>query len=347
MKMPATLPTGKLSANLLARLLSIFSAGDPRLVLGPGIGQDVAVLDMGERYLAAKTDPITFATDEIGWYAVNVNANDVATVGATPRWFLFTLLLPEGSASEGMARAIFGQVQRACDDLGVTVVGGHTEVTYDLHRPILVGQMLGEVEKRRLITPTGARPGDHLVLLKGIAIEATALLARERAAWLTARGYDADFISRCQSFLHEPGISVVRAASLLVANARVHAMHDPTEGGLATALHELATAADVGLLVERQRIPVLPECRRLCADLGLDPLGAIASGALLAAVDPVSPTDWPAVLAAAGIPCAIIGQVTPREEGVLLRDGDAVSELPIFPQDEITRIFQTAPDKIP
>jgi hydrogenase maturation factor len=330
------IPIGKLPASLLARLLAENVITDPRVLLGPGIGRDCAVLDMGDRVLVAKSDPVTLAADQVGWYAVHVNANDIATTGASPRWFLATALLPAGKANEAMASEIFQQIREACEGLGVSLVGGHTEVTAGLQYPVVCGHMLGEVARDRLITPAGARPGDLLVLTAGIAIEATALLAQDVGSELGRLGCEPEFLVRCRGFLRDPGISVVKAAASLTRHARVHAMHDPTEGGLATALYELATAARVGLAVEGEAIPVLPECRRVCRLLGIDPLGALASGALLAAVDPGSPPGWREAVVAEGTPCAVIGRVTPAGEGVRFTDGAPV---PVFARDEVARVF--------
>jgi len=137
--MPNPLPVGKLPAEVLARLISQYVHPDPRVIVGPAIGEDSAVIDFGDRYLIAKTDPITFATDDIGWYAVNVNANDIACSGGDPKWMLVTAILPAGKADESMAERIFAQLSEACVALGIALCGGHTEITYDLDRPILVG----------------------------------------------------------------------------------------------------------------------------------------------------------------------------------------------------------------
>ncbi|MDP3046356.1 MAG: AIR synthase-related protein, partial [Chloroflexota bacterium] len=206
-------------------------------------------------------------------------------------------------------------------------------------RPIVVGQMLGEVAKDDLVATGRARAGDDVLLMGGIAVEGTALIARERAADLAARGYEAAFLQRCRDLLFDPGISVVRAAQLACRTARIHAMHDPTEGGLATGLWELAWAANLGLVVERERIAVLPECARLCAEYGLDPLGLIASGALLAAVDPADTPRLLAAFAAADLPCAAIGHLTPAEEGVRMLQDGREAPLPRFDQDELTRVL--------
>ena len=175
------LPAGKLPLPLLERLLTRFAPHDPRIIVGPRTGEDAAVFDFGDRYLIAKTDPITFATNQIGWYAVNVNANDVAVMGGEPRWFLATVLLPAGQATAELAEAIFEQIHDACEALGVSLAGGHTEITLNLDRPIVSGTMLGEVTPDRLITTAGAQVGDVVLLVKPVPIEGTALIALERA----------------------------------------------------------------------------------------------------------------------------------------------------------------------
>ena len=331
-------PLGKLPAEHLARLLARYAPSDERIVLGPGVGRDAAVISFGDRYLVAKTDPITFASDEIGWYAVHVNGNDVACTGATARWFLATLLLPGGRTDPSLVDVIFDQIARACAELDVELVGGHTEITHGLDRPIVIGCMLGEVAPERLVRPDGARLGDALLVTKGIAVEGTVIIAREKNSGLA--GLDGSLLERCRGFLHDPGISVVRDAAVATAAGEVHVMHDPTEGGLATGLWELAEAAEVGLEVDEAAIPVLPETRTLCAQLGLDPLGLIASGALLLAV---APGDVAAILAAldeAGIAAAHIGRVVERERGIVLRSATGERPLPRFERDEITRLFE-------
>jgi hydrogenase maturation factor len=332
-----TLPVGKLRGSFLASLFDKHVTLDERVVLGPRVGEDAAVIDMGDRYLVATTDPITFVTEDLGWYALVVNANDVAVRGAAPRWFLATCLLPEGGASEDSVETLFAQLGAACRELGVSLVGGHTEVTHGLDRPLVIGTMLGEVGRDRLVTTSGARVGDALLLTKGIPLEGTSIIARARSAELSTRGHAEALLVRARGYLTQ--LSVVPEALLAVELAPVHAMHDPTEGGLATALWELAEAAEVGLTVEAERIPVLPEGRALCAEYGLDPLGTIASGALLLAL---APADAGVVLHACardGIDCAYIGRVQPREAGVTITAAGRARELPQFPQDEITRLF--------
>jgi hydrogenase expression/formation protein HypE len=332
------LPLGKLDHDRLARLLEQYAPTDDRVVVGPAVGEDAAVIDFGDRYLVAKTDPITFATDEIGWYAVNVNANDVAAMGATPRWFLATLLLPGGATTDVLVDTLFAQIGSACAALNISFVGGHTEITHGLSRPIVVGQMLGEVARDDLVTSAGARPGDVLLLTKGVGIEATAIIAREKEDQLIGHLLPAD-IERARGFLHNPGISVVADAAVATRAGDVHAMHDPTEGGLATGLHEIARAAQVGLIIDRAALPIDPLTEALCLMFDLDPLGLIASGALVLAV---APDDVEAIVAAlrmADIRTAQIGEVVAARNGLKMRQAGELVDLPLFPQDEITKLF--------
>ncbi len=334
-------PVGKLEPEFLATLLHDLTIDDPNVIVGPGIGRDVTVLEWGrdDLYLIAKTDPITFATDEIGHYAVSVNTNDVATSGGVPRWFLATLLLPEEGSDAHLTRTIFKQLNEACRKLGIALVGGHTEVTWNLDRPVLVGFMLGEVRKDRLVTSEGARVGDALLLTKGVAVEGTSIIAREICEELTERGFDEETVRRAANMLHEPGINVLQEAQIAIEAGDVHAMHDPTEGGVATGLHELAIASGVGIAVALEDIPIFPETEAFCDELGLEPLGLIASGALLMAV---AADDADAIITAcrdAGIECARIGDCVEPAEGVRIRRGSDWFDLPRFDQDEIAKLF--------
>jgi len=331
---------GKLPAKLLEKLLARHARPDASVLVGPGIGEDAAVIDMGERCLVAKTDPVTFATDDIGWYAVHVNANDVACCGARPRWFLATLLLPEHDTTPDLVEAIFEQMAGACGELDVTLCGGHTEITHGLERPIVIGQMLGDVGHDAIVRGAGARAGDVIILTKGIAVEGTALIAREKPAAL-AGVMDARELERCAGFLRDPGISVVKDARLALEAGEVHALHDPTEGGVATGLWELAEAAGLGLRVDRDRLPVLPECARMCRHLGLDPLGLIGSGSLLIAAPPEHVTGIVDRLVGEEIAATVIGELVSADEGRRLRSTDGSLEpLPQFSRDELTRLFE-------
>lgn len=330
------LKAGKLPNEILSRLIGTSGPPDPSVIVGPGIGCDAAAVTIGESILVIKSDPITFATEDAPRYLVNVNANDLACLGASPRWLSVTSLLPEGKTTPALVERQFRELREACKEIGVTLVGGHTEITLGLTRPILVGQMLGVASEAGLIKPGGMRPGDRILLTKGIALEGTALLARELAAPLVD-ALGAEFVERSQRLLAEPGISVVRDAQVVLEAGGVTALHDPTEGGLATGVRELAMAAQCGVQLNRAAIPVLPETEAIAAHLGLDPFGMLASGSLLVAVAPRAKDGVIDACARAGIPIAEIGVATDEPMVYQWLSDGAASDLPDFEADEVTR----------
>jgi hydrogenase maturation factor len=229
-------------------------------------------------------------------------------------------------------------MMEACADLRVTLVGGHTEVTYALPRPLVAGCMLGEVGLGGLVTSGGAREGDTVLLLGSAGIEGTAVLAHEAATRLAEAGLSGAELARARAFLRDPGISVVAAAQAVCSATRPHALHDVTEGGVATGLRELAGASGKGLRVRAPRVAIAPETARICAALGLDPWGLLGSGALLAAV---APGDAAAAIREAegrGIACAAIGEIRPQADGMGAIDADGrEGPLPAFERDEVAR----------
>ena len=333
-------PAGKLPPRILQGLLAACQVPRrSRVVLGPRFGEDAAVIDMGAKYLVAKTDPITFTSERIGWYAVNINGNDIATLGARPLWFLATLLLPEKTTSLSLVRSIFRETLQACRELGVTLCGGHTEITHSLDRPIIIGQMLGEVAKSKLVRKESQRPGDVVLLTRGIAIEGTAILAREARATL-ARRLPGRTLDRARQLLFRPGISIVQDAMLALRYGEIHAMHDPTEGGLASGLYELAKAGGVGLRIWRDKVPLLEETRRFSEILGFDPFALIASGALLVVASAESAPSLLRAYLRHEVTAAIIGEVRDAAEGIQVVEKDRARPLRVPVRDEIARLLE-------
>ena len=331
---------GKFPAGLLERILAKVDISDPRVVVGPRVGEDTAVLQTSGSLLVAKSDPVTFATDQIGWYAVQVNANDVACTGGTPKWFLATLLVPE-RFTEDEAEAVFDQILEACRSIDVSLVGGHSEVTYGIDRPIIMGTMLGEVEKDKLILTGGAQEGDSIVVTKGIAIEGTALLAREKASQLLQAGMSQEEIDKAASLLSVPGISVLHDARVACASSQVHSMHDVTEGGLVTGLREVAKASGLGLAIEESSVPILSECQEVCEALGLDPLGLLASGALLITLPTADVPGLLTSLEGEGINGFEIGTMIEAAEGLQMVEFHGETPLPEFSRDELARYMSS------
>lgn len=327
--------TGKLPPELLARLLRSLDGADPRVRVGPRPGEDAAAIDVERGTLVVTTDPVTFVSADAARYAVQVNANDVAAMGAEPAWLALTVLLPPSVEVDAVEQLFVG-VRSACAEHGISVVTGHSEVTAAVNRPVLVGTMLGLVERGAAITSAGARPGDALLLAGPIAVEGTAILAREAAPALLRAGLVAATIAAATAFLRDPGISVVRAGRTLRAVCRPHALHDATEGGVATALRELADASGVAVEVDASALPLRDETRRICAALALDPLGLVASGCLIAAVEEGDAGRCLAALREARIEAAKLGRAV-AGRGVWLGAIEQGVPLPDFERDELAR----------
>lgn len=330
---------GKLPGALLERLVEAYrTQPDPDVIVAPGYGRDAAAIDTGgDRPLIVKSDPITFATSSAARYLVAVNANDIACLGGVPRWLTVVMLLPVG-ASEGEVETLFADLQRTCDAAGISVIGGHTEITPSVNQLVIIGTMLGLAGPSGLLEPGKANPGDDLMLTKFAGIEGTALLAREFTDRLAASlGQEA--VSRAAKLLQLPGISIVADANAVLAAGGVTALHDPTEGGVATAVNELARASNCGAEVLADAIPVLPETHAICGHFGLNPLGLLSSGALLVAVAPGLRESIRNAAAAAGIPITHIGRLTAPHDGVTMLTANGRVPLPIFDSDEVTRVL--------
>ena len=340
------LPVGKLKYDFLKQLLPTHNRNSG-LVVGPQIGEDAAVIEFGDNYLVATSDPITFATEDIGWYVVCINSNDIAAMGAVPKWLLVTLLLPEDATTPAMVRDIMAQLTQACAAFDIALCGGHTEVTPVVTQPVVIGQMMGVTDKNALFTSADACVGDALILTKGLGIEATAIIARECEEQLREK-YDALFLEQAKNYLMHPGISVLKDAQIAIATGGVHAMHDATEGGVATAVYELATAAELGVVVYSDKLfgsPVLYGniTRALCDMFGLNPLGVISSGAMLIASEPEKGEAICQALGLAGISADIIGKFFPSEHGLWLEDATGTRQpLPVFETDEIAKLFSSS-----
>ncbi|RKU33580.1 hydrogenase expression/formation protein [Candidatus Poribacteria bacterium] len=342
------LPVGKLKHDFLKELLPT-SNSSTGVVVGPQLGEDAAVIELGDNYLVATSDPITFATEDIGWYVVCVNSNDIAAMGAVPKWLLVTLLLPEDATTPAMVRDIMEQLTQACAEFGIALCGGHTEVTPAVTQPVVIGQMMGITHKDALFTSADTCVGDALILTKGLGIEATAIIARECEEQLREK-CDARFLEQAKNYLVDPGISVLKDAQITVAAGGVHAMHDVTEGGVTTATYELAIAAELGVVVYLDKLlgsPILysDTTRTLCDMFGLNPLGVISSGAMLIASAPEKSDAICQALGEAGINADIIGEFLPSEHGLWLKDATGTQQpLPIFETDEIAKLFSSNND---
>ena len=330
------LAPGKLPNDLLERFLAHFQVDDPSVIVRPGIGQDTAAVDIaGADTLVLTSDPITFATDRIGHYAVLVNANDMATSGALPRWLLASLLFPGGTTPSDVWQ-VMNDLTRVCRRYGIFLCGGHTEITDAVRRPVINGTMVGTVPRAALVNKSAMAPGDRVLLTKAVAVEGTAIIAREWGAELERRGVEKEVLSRSRRLIE--AIGVLEEARICHDLPGVTALHDVTEGGLATAVRELAAAGGGGLHLYLDRVPVFDETRRICELMALDPLGLIGSGSLLICCRPDSADVLSQRLEAAGIRVTTIGVVTAAGTGIQAEAGGRPADWPAFEVDEIARL---------
>lgn len=324
---------GKLStAELKRRVLGYLGRRRPEVLVHAGVGLDSAVIDLQGDLCAVSSDPITGAWEGAGRLAVIVSCNDVAAMGAKPVGVQVTLLLPEGAEPEDVER-IMKEISKACDALGIEVLGGHTEITSRVTAPVLVTTALGRVARDRLVRASGGRPGDGLVITKGVGIEGTAILATDFAADLQGRVAE-DVLERARRFADE--LSVVDEA-LAAARIGATAMHDVTEGGLYGACRELAAASGLGVELWMDRLPVRPETRAICDALGMDPAGLISSGSLLIA----TPDSEAMVrgLAGLGFQAFEVGRLIPEGFWRTWGEGPGATRLP-FPEDEEDELWR-------
>ncbi len=318
------LPPGKIPIDILKDVVfKNLGAERNEVVLGPAAGIDGAILDVGSKNAIVSMDPITGAVERIGWEAINVNANDVATFGVEPAFFFSCLMLPENSDSK-IVETVSTQMNKAAKELGIAIVGGHCETTPGLTNPIVVGCVMGLTEKGKYVTAAGAKTGDKLILTKSAGIEGTAILATDREEQLK-KVFNASILESSKNFYSQ--ISVVKDALTAYRAGEVHAMHDPTEGGILNGIHEMADAANLGVKVLEEKIAVEPETAKICRYYEIDPLQLIGSGALLIAAESHAAERIIDALSDEHIYADVIGEFNPYPNKRILINKDDTAEM--------------------
>jgi len=336
--MTMKLPPGKIPIDILTEVVfKNLGAERKEVILGPAAGIDGSVLDVGNKSLIVSMDPITGAVERIGWEAVNVNANDVATFGVEPVFLVSCIMLPE-NAERKTVEVICGQMDAAARELGVAIVGGHCETTPGLANPIVVGCVMGLTDKGKYVTAAGAKTGDKLILTKSAGIEGTAILASDREKQLT-RVLNTEALSNAKKFYSQ--ISVVRDALTAYRTGGVQAMHDPTEGGVLGGIHEMADASNLGVKVFGDKIMVEPETSKICRYFEIDPLQLIGSGALLVAAKPEKASEILESLRKERIYAAEIGEFVDNvNKRLLMKKDESAEDLPRPVSDHLWRALQ-------
>jgi hydrogenase expression/formation protein HypE len=325
------LPPGKIPIDILREVVFKNLGAERReVILGPAAGVDGAVLDVGSKNAIVSMDPITGAIERIGWEAININANDVATFGVEPAFFFSCLMLPENADSK-IVETISTQMHNAAKELGIAIVGGHCESTPGLTNPIVVGCVMGLTEKGKYVTAAGAKTGDKLILTKSAGIEGTAILATDREHQLK-KVFNATILESAKNFYNQ--ISVVKDALTAYKTGGVHAMHDPTEGGILNGIHEMADAAGLGIRVFEEKITIEPETAKICRYYEIDPLQLISSGALLIAAEPQAADKIVDNLFQNHIYADVIGEFNPNLNKRLLMHKDDSAEMLTRPRSD-------------
>ncbi len=328
-----TLPPGKIPIDILKQIVfKNLGAKRKEVTLGPAAGIDCAVIDLGDKSLIMKMDPITGALERIGWLAVNINANDISTFGVQPAFFLSCILLPKKSKRKTV-EIICTQMDRAAKELGIAIIGGHCESTPGLKNPIVIGCAMGLTEKGNYVTAAGAKAGDKIILTKTAGIEGTAILASDREEKLK-NTVTRSTIKKAQEFFEK--ISVTNEALTAYETGGVHAMHDPTEGGVAGGIHEMADASGLGFSIFEKEIPIATETLQVCKTFDINPLYLIASGSMLIAADTKSAEYIVSSLKKKNILATVIGEfLSSQNQRIIVKKNKTNEELARPVSDEL------------
>ena len=326
------LKIGKVPESVLKRsIIKQIKTKRDEILIGAGVGEDCAAIEIGDdEIFVTSTDPITGTSHDIGTLSVHVTANDIASSGAEVIGVMLSVLLPEGT-EEADLKCIMQQVEEVCAKLNIQTVGGHTEVTSVVNQPVITTTGIGKVKRDKLITTSGAKPGDDVVVTKWIGLEGTSIIAKEKEEELS-RKLAPSLIETAKGFSEY--LSVVPDARIAVS-VGVSAMHDVTEGGIFGALWEIAEGSGCGLEIDLLDIPVRQETVEICEVFGINPYCLVSSGSML-----ITTPDGQGVvrsLKAAGINAAVIGKVTKGNDRIL-RNGDEKRFLEPPKTDELYRI---------
>ena len=303
---------GKVPENVLKRsILKQIKTKRPEVLVGAQVGEDCAIIGLEpDEVMVLSTDPITGTTKEMGRWAVMISANDIASSGAEVIGVLVCAMLPP-RIREIKIREMMQEIETCCQELNIQCVGGHTEITDAVNRPVLTITGIGKVKKDKMLPTKGAKPGQDIVVTKWIGLEGSAILAKEREAEL-AEVFPKYLVDEAKEYSQY--LSILKEAAIAV-KSNVSAMHDITEGGVFGALWEMAESAGVGLSIELKKIPIKQATVEICNYFDVNPYELMSSGSLMIAAD--NGYDLVRVLGESGIHAAVIGKVTEGNDRVV------------------------------
>lgn len=328
----------KFSMDVLNKyVFPYFSNSDPDVILPPEFGEDIALTRVDKGLLVSHVDPIVGAVKDIGWLAVHVACNDIATSGTPPRWILLLVLVPDKNDLE-ILDGIMRDASRAASEIGVSIIGGHTGYTANLTRPLVAVTALGLLSGKEPVCTKGAHIGDHVFLTKGIGLEGTAILANDFSEVAHHLGLNDQDLEDAQDLMK--GVSIIPEALLLAENGAT-SMHDVTRGGLLETLLEVAKLSSLGIIVDADAILVPPIVARFSHAFHFDPLKMISSGSLVATISSSSVQRAAKSLNEKGIPFADIGIVGEGQGVNIIENGQSTSYKDIHCEDdELARIWE-------
>lgn len=331
----------KFSLEVLERCVFPFvHTDDPDVALGASFGEDVALTRVGGDVLASHVDPIVGAIGDIGRLAVHVACNDVAAAGIPPRWIQILVLVPRAQ-DEDLLERIMRDIAAAAAEIDVSIVGGHSGYSDGLHRPLVAVTAFGTASGRQPVRTHGARPGDRLLVTKGIALEGTAILARDFRDVALDLGLSEDEIESGRRVLGQ--VSAVPEA-LALASHGATAMHDVTRGGLLETLIEIALLSEVGIELEFARLPIPETVSRFAQAFAFDPLRMISSGTLAATIAEDRVEAASRALADLGTPCSLVGEVVEGSGVRVAREGETTLYTEVrCEEDELARMWSLYP----
>ncbi|TGE31804.1 thiamine-phosphate synthase family protein [Desulfosporosinus sp. Sb-LF] len=330
---------GKVNDDFFEKnILSFTGEQKPEVIIGPSMGVDAAILKIGDRYMAIAEDPIfpsmTMSADDFAYVTVHIGASDVAVMGIKPQFMTYSLLLPPGT-EDNYTGELIKSISKYASELGISIVGGHTGYYGAVVVPTIGGITVWGLADE-YISPKGAQVGDDVLITKGAAIEAGALLGYEHKNFLSTV-LAPSLVNKAAERMKD--VSVVKDAHIASTVGGVHAMHDATEGGVMRGLWEVAQASGKGMLIDKNKIFVPEDIAALCNYFKLDPLEIISEGTLVLTCSTKKTAELMAAFAEQGIDSAIVGKVTSPDKGCYYMDNGEKYELIPPPIDKFWDVF--------
>lgn len=299
------------------------------VIVGPVVGEDCSMIAFGDDVCVLTTDPVTAAGENMGNIGVHICCNDIASAGVKPLGVMVTVLAPLNAALEDI-RQVMEEVNEACSELKIDVLGGHTEITSAVNRMVLSITAIGKGKREKVVTTGGAKTGDDIIVTGYAGLEGTAILSKSCYDYLIEK-LPQDIVKTGMNMLND--ISVVNAG-VLAGQFGVNSMHDATEGGVLGAIWEVAEASERGIYIYEDRIPIKEETVKICRSLGINPYRLISSGSMIITCG--NGEGLCKLLNKNGISAGIVGKIT--EGNKILNSGGIEYEIEPPESDEIYNV---------